>query len=664
MTNPTPGDRRPRPGALVAPVALSVALALTAPGAGAQPAIAEPSPQLAELNAQWADISDTDRSDLVLAPALLAMDEPPAAASTVIDAARLIPGAPDWPLALAWAGGSAQLDAIAALKTITERRSRFVFAQPYGKAAGTEAINTGLYVDLGDPELIANARSGWLDPLERLGALVQIEATRLASEDAGADAMDLVVRWIRFARSFADRELFTEKMRAFHWMRFGAERLRDLAYLYPKSVDDLEIRAAIRSLADRELNLDRILLPRAEHLAADELLARTFIERDGPNPETFGPTFARMGAGGRPLRLFAEAARWRAIADQHADYFATRDRIEAIYKDWRLRWSVDPRDIIMKSPTDYASLDRGRYMLIATVVPDLGALFTERTALRVELGGTRLALAIVGYRAWSGVWPEPIYAVRPRFITKIPVDPWDPAETEPYHYFIPMRGGVQNERTTPKPHEMQILGPQAEGAVSTGPTPSEIVSWLARSGTQQPTDPQTLRQLLQIMPEKVPAQMRNQIRAQLLKKIQQQGGTKEADVPDWVRTLAGAGPNDTRSLEEIRVDAGMRITFSPAYRRALESLSKQTSFTLDDVRQAIAKVIIGMLSTASAPAGGGGQPLYAVPTFSRSFDDSVFILYSVGPDEKPDQAERVGPGGNDLLIWPPLFSLVREELGG
>ncbi len=624
-------------------------------------AFAQPTRQLRQLNDTWSNIPQSDRIEDVLVPALAAMNKAPAGAGSTVEAAWLTPDAGAWSDALAWADAPGQRAALEALKQVSERRSRFVFAQPYGRAAGESAIAAGLYVDLGEPELIANARSGWIAGLDRLGALANIEATRLAASGAGADALDLVLRWIRLARAFGDRELFAEKRQSYRWMRFGIERLRDLAYLFPSGADDQEMRAVIRSLEERELNLDRMLLPRGDRLAAEELLALTFLERGGPNPETFGPTMARMQSGDRPLRLFAEASRWRTIGEQHADFFATRDRIEAVFRDWQLRWGLGPRDIVLQTATDFERLDRGRFMLIAASVPDVGELLQERFALRVELGGTRLALAVAGYRAWTGAWPDPVFAVRPRLIAEIPVDPWDPAGIEPYRYFIPMREPLPDERATPRPHTINIVGAGDAPAGPQPPTEAEVFSWLSRGGTQLPTNSQMLRQAAQSIPEQVPPQMRDRLRTAIARAIEQSGA---GEAPEWVSRLAGARSGDQRSPAEIQADAILRITLSPDYRRTLLSLADQENPSMEDIRVALAGVVLRMLgSGANGPGAGTGSALYEIPSFEGVFDDSVFVLYSVGSDETPGRATNVGPGGNDHLIWPPLFSLVREQAG-
>ena len=51
-------------------------------------------------------------------------------------------------------------------------------------------------------------------------------------------------------------------------------------------------------------------------------------------------------------------------------------------------------------------------------------------------------------------------------------------------------------------------------------------------------------------------------------------------------------------------------------------------------------------------------------TFTVTLDDSSFVLYSVGADGAAQRATQVGPGGTDILMWPPLISLVREQMRG
>lgn len=669
------------------------------------------SPQLDELNQPYASVPVDARSDLVLLPALASMDAAPMSARSVIEAALLTPDDDDWPAARAWATAAPQVAALEALKTVSERRSRYVFAQPYGDAAGAEAMASGLYVDLGEPPLLARARFGYFAALDKLDALVQVEATRLGGEGAGVGAMDLLTRWLRFARSFADREYFAEKMEAFEWMRFTLLRMRDIAWLDPSSLDDVEMRAVIRSLAARELNLSRLGLPVADRLAAQELLHKTFIERNGPNPDTFGPTLAELEAGDRPLRLFALAARWREIASIHADFFDTRDEINALFNDWSLRWSVKPNDVVLEQPAEYEHLDPARFALIAAVVPDLGHLFDQRKALRVQLGGTRLALAIVGYRRWTGAWPDPVFAIRPRFIQEIPIDPWDPQEKEPYRFFVPMRDVPKSERIAPKPHVMQVGSGDTEGAsdemnsvasaiaLDDRPVEARIVEAIEkaaeiRSGALQPApqpDPQQVVGMILTGIRNMPAPLLQQVVSKQLQPLIDAGITRENAASKALglplsffeqvnnvslKQLPPGAVSPATLLKALRV-AVVAYFQSPIIGPVLEKLRAGGSPAADELRSAAAEMTALSFTAIAATVQSQNETSNQSPAspdalfgalgvgpFSVSLTDQQFVLYSVGPDGQPNRANHVGPGGADVLIWPPLLSLVRNHLNG
>lgn len=643
----------------------------------------QPSAELAELNNEWAAIPDEDRSDLVLAPVLAAMDEAPEAASELIAAALLTPIDHEWSEAESWATAPAQVAALDALKTVTERRSRYVFAQPYGVAAGNAAIDAGLYVDLGEPELLANASLGWFDALDRLGALVQIEATRLGNEGEGAAALDLLTRWVRFARSFADRPFYAEKLQALDWMVFALERMRDIVYLFPTSLDDAEMRAAIRELADRELNIDRILFPKGERLAAMELLSKTFVKRGGPNPSTFGPTMAQLGASGRPLRLFSEAARWRDVAATHANYFDTRDEITAIFRDWALRWDLGPHDVVWEQPTDYDRLDTRQFALIDAVVPNMIDLFNRRLDLRTELGGTRLALAIVGYKEWGGSWPNPVFAVRPRFIPEIPIDPWDVEQDDPYRFFVPIRDQPSSERVQPGPHVMTVNGWSAhlsgEGLARTASAGSALSSLTgdAASAAAKITVAMDENMIRGMVLGQLKGLAHGVVTTENAKSISQKmayaradGGVAITDVDRGVMRLL-------QTLDEINgrpLNRDEATTILEQYSLAMIN-APETARALDDLRagrelsaQQIRAVFDASLAPVLRQQFGSGPEDAAAPatdsTFKVTLDDSSFVLYSVGEDGAADRAAQVGPGGTDILMWPPLISLVREQLRG
>ena len=55
------------------------------------------------------------------------------------------------------------------------------------------------------------------------------------------------------------------------------------------------------------------------------------------------------------------------------------------------------------------------------------------------------------------------------------------------------------------------------------------------------------------------------------------------------------------------------------------------------------------------------------PNFKAIFDESHFVLYSVGPDGKKDWAKNIREDvsevfDGDYLIWPPTIALYRQHM--
>ena len=65
-----------------------------------------------------------------------------------------------------------------------------------------------------------------------------------------------------------------------------------------------------------------------------------------------------------------------------------------------------------------------------------------------------------------------------------------------------------------------------------------------------------------------------------------------------------------------------------------------------------------------AQLGGMGGNAKGGSSFTVLLDQTQFLLYSAGPDGSDNRAKKVGAGGDDILIWPPLMSLAREHAHG
>lgn len=433
-------------------------------------------------NALYATIADADRSDKVLLPVLAAMTPPPGVVSLPRQAMLFPAGAPGWDAVVEWCQAPAQQAALDALATITQDkdvRRGMAFGQPYGQAAGYEALSTGLYTDLGDPPLLAAADFTYLPALDQLACLVHAEATRRASEGAPQDAVRLMVDWLFFARQMAAREFFDESRWGYESMINALERIRDIVYEDMRNGDSVITAQQLKDFIEwgdqqgRGLELDKLTFPRAEQIAFEQLLAFTYVNRGGPDPDTFAPTMARLAAKDRPLQLFSAAARWEQAAGQQANYFEMRDEGAGCFADWaEHRWRRDWHDPFLKEPSHFETLDPEKFAMLGVLctraTPDGMVDFTilehQRERVLTEIVGTRTALAIAAYVKANRRFPPLISSLVPEYLAELEADPYNPNRSRgakpPLEYFVPW---TINDRTpterdiNPPPHEMNII---------------------------------------------------------------------------------------------------------------------------------------------------------------------------------------------------------------
>lgn len=427
---------------------------------------------LTQANRIYNPIRQDRRSDPIVLAAAAQMSAPPAALADRERAMVLPVGASGWDDAEAWAMQPEQRAALEALDQVTQIEDpieAMAFAQPYGyEGVPMELVRAGLYSEVGDPPTLAGAKFQYLPALDRLGMLVHVEATRLAAAGDEAQAIDLLIDWLFFARQIADRAFFREVRWGVHAMNGALERIRDVAYADfrygDKSLSAAAIAGALRRLQDSGyIDLERLRFPDGDRIAAEQLLTRTFTERGGPDPALFGPTMARLASSERPLRLFSEAARWDAAVSGHANIFEVKDTLADVYGDWKKRWTLPPSDPLLAEPFYYGTLDKARYQGLLGALPDMSGLFNDRQVLRTQLVGTRTSLGVLAFFYANGNFPPHVSAIRPRFIQKVDADPFNPArergQEPPLQYFVPNKINYKrlSEREVPKPHTINVF---------------------------------------------------------------------------------------------------------------------------------------------------------------------------------------------------------------
>lgn len=443
-----------------------------------------------QVNALYQGIPQNKRSDLILLPALIGIQPPPAILTSYRLAssrdsaseriAMLVPaGSEHWAELEAWAMAPTQRAALDALKAATadDKSGQYMaFGQPYGidaVSSSLDLVKANLYTELGDPPILAAAKFQLIDPttpglapMDRLVALGHIEATRLAAAGKMDESIEVVASLVHVGRQFAGRAFVVEADWGLRRMISGLQRIRDIAYTDfngKKLLDDVKLAAMVRRLDDQAalLRSGRLTFPQGDRFAAEQVVSLVFIERGGPNAQ-FASTMAHLGATQFPLRLFSEQAKWQNVAASHHNWFDTTEALNRVANDWTSRWGLSPFDKRMSEPFAYESLNGQQdAVLLAVFNRNTKELYGDRQMLQTEAVGTRAALAVLAFTAKNKQFPPLLASLRPRFLPELDADPYNPNREHgaipPLEYFVPIRDQTFGPREDPKPHRINVV---------------------------------------------------------------------------------------------------------------------------------------------------------------------------------------------------------------
>ncbi|MGH7133091.1 MAG: hypothetical protein ACREJO_14230 [Phycisphaerales bacterium] len=411
------------------------------------------------VNAMYKDIAPDKRTDKVLFPLMAKMAPPPADVDTPLKAALMPASASKFKAAADWAQGDPQKAVIEAVKKVTEMKdykSAYAIGQGYGaNAVDPDTIATNMWTDLGTPELLTSANFMFIPKLRDVFTLLHVEATRLAAEGKVWEAMELTVANLYLARQVADRAFFAEQLPGLQACVLSLNRIRDIAYMDVISGSPKLTAENMRSLIEKHndvklLGIKRLTLARADAVGLEQLIGYVFEKGGKPNRD-FAPFLARLSSRDRPLRAFSETAKWEAIAPLHANEIETRQKVADVFGDWNNRWKLDPFDGKLKLPTDYAKLDKTRFALVEQFFGDMSEAFTYQSQLRVEAVGTTTSLGVIGFRLANRQFPPDVTSIRPTFMARVDLDPFDRTHTNNLRYLVPGTKG------TPNPYEIRLL---------------------------------------------------------------------------------------------------------------------------------------------------------------------------------------------------------------
>ncbi len=457
------GGRGRRASRVLAALSMSAAILIAA----VQPARADEFSD--RLNARFKTIAADKRSDTVLIPLLAKMTDPPSAVAVAYQAALMPAGTTGWDEAAAWAQAEPQkafLDGLVKVTGEKDWKKAFAFGQPYGtEGLDPETVALRAYTDLGDPPMLSRAKHLYLPMFERANCLVHVDVTRRLAAGKPDEALDLLWRWLHFSRSIADRSFYAEIEWSYKSMLLAMERMRDVAYVDSRAEkQNLTADVTRDVLKDRMIDrggiigLDRLEFPTGNEVGCEQAINRVFQRRGRPNPAVFAPMLAESASRANPLRLFSETARWDSIADIHGNDAETREALANVYGGWYQRWKLKQWDPTLKLRGDFDKLDTVKFAVVRMLVGDLSPLFDLRTRLRVELGGTRLSLAINGFCiGQKGTFPRDPTSVRPAFLPNIDLDPLSRVEGTVYKYFVPVRDAIPDPINPVQDHTLNVI---------------------------------------------------------------------------------------------------------------------------------------------------------------------------------------------------------------
>lgn len=436
----------------IAPVLATIAV-LAATGLASAAAVADD--YIKRVNDLYKTIPADKNAATILFPVLAKMQEPPKVLIDAKRAAIVLATHSDWAAIKEWIDAQPQRDMITAVKKVTDEESwkkAYAISIPYGADAAEQIdpklVIDKMYIDLGEPATLAQANFLYLPRLTWVEMLMHAEANRLASEGKPKEAMDQLVRLCWIGRMMADREFQQEKAWGMNCVILSLMRIRDIAYLdSKKDQSDLQaedLRAVIQRLkrVGGMLGIDRLQPPVGNQIAAEQLVAQVMVPSQGPDPERWSRLLAKALTKDRPLRIFSEAAKWEGVRQLHAKTEETAKMVERVYSDFNARWKLDPYDQRLKTPSDYAKLDRAKFALVDSTVSDVELVMTQRIIAAVEAASTRMSLGAYAYKLQNRVLPVSLASSRPNIITEVDLDPFDPERRRQVGYVPASEGDI------------------------------------------------------------------------------------------------------------------------------------------------------------------------------------------------------------------------------
>jgi hypothetical protein len=172
-------------------------------------------------------------------------------------------------------------------------------------------------------------------------------------------------------------------------------------------------------------------------------------------------------------------------------------------------------------------------------------------------------------------------------------------------------------------------------------------------------------------------------------RIREVFGQVSPGVGSMESTDAEKPPFDVEKVQRALIDAATALLSDPTISKSIESAKAGKALTVEEAKACLEAAFTAAIQPAhidplleagrtlvagpigesikqslrdaiAAAATMASQPAEGPPPFAISLTDKDFILYSVGPNLKPEFAKNVSPVGPDILVWPPVLTLERR----
>lgn len=395
-------------------VGLGLALIVTGLILGAPPSLGQDQ-YVARLNRPITVISEENKAYEIYFAAYTTMD----ADGAPLESSELHIGAGNLGAAVAWVGAAEQQEAVDLLLADDRGRPNVTYREILGLPYGVENVAEDMiledfviYLEKGQ---LRSADLAYLRPLDSLRYLLIAEGHRSWNEGDSARGAESFAAACRIARQIIDRDYLAEKKHGILALIDTARILREAMWSYRANISVRDYERLGEEL--EMLMVDRMSLPRANRLAAEQLVEEVYADDNRPDETAFASVLARYESRDQPLKLFEASAKWRELRPRHANLIDVRRMVENVDGDYRRRWQYRWHDPALESENPlFETMDPIQFAVVKLAYEGIELLFEERYRLLTEINGTITSAGVAGFQKRDGVAPVALDQVQPGLV--------------------------------------------------------------------------------------------------------------------------------------------------------------------------------------------------------------------------------------------------------